>query len=176
MKATGVVRKIDELGRIVIPKEIRKTLGIKDEEQLEIYLENECIVLKKFSNFNRLDDFTNIIIDVVSNVFNKNILITDREKVIGVSAKYKNDYLGKNISDYLEKIMVERKRIVENNFKEIEFVKNIYENMSCVIYPIIINSDVIGIVSLFSDKIKCEKIDEQIADLIVKIFCKIVDE
>ncbi len=175
MKATGVVRRIDELGRIVVPKELRRTLGIKNGEQLEIFLENESIILKKFSNFNRLGELANSFVDVISNIFNKNIFITDREKVIAVSSKYK-DYLLKKVSDYVEKLMLERKRIVENNFLEVKFVEEIYENMSFVIYPIIVNSDVIGVVGLFSDKNKCNELDENLADLIVKFLTKVVEE
>ena len=57
MKATGVVRRIDDLGRIVIPKEIRKTLRIKDGESVEIFLENDNIVLKKYSPIEVLPEF-----------------------------------------------------------------------------------------------------------------------
>ena len=57
MKSTGVVRRIDELGRIVIPKEIRKTLKIKDGELLEIFLDGGNIILKKYSHFDNLKDF-----------------------------------------------------------------------------------------------------------------------
>ena len=72
--------------------------------------------------------------------------------------------------------MLERKRIVENNFLEVKFVEEIYENMSFVIYPIIVNSDVIGVVGLFSDKNKCNELDENLADLIVKFLTKVVEE
>ena len=62
MKATGVVRRIDELGRVVVPKEIRRNLGIKAFEQLEIFIEDESIILKKYSNFTRLNKMANILI------------------------------------------------------------------------------------------------------------------
>ena len=65
MKTTGVVRRIDELGRIVIPKEIRKTLKIKDGESLEIFLEDGNIILRKYSHFDDLKNFYDKFVDSI---------------------------------------------------------------------------------------------------------------
>ena len=93
MKATGVIRRIDELGRVVVPKEIRTNLGIKPFEQLEIFIEDENIILKKYSNFTKLIKMANILVDIIGTNFAKDIIITDRESIIATSKKYKNDTL-----------------------------------------------------------------------------------
>ena len=82
LKQTGVTRKIDELGRIVIPKEIRKNLGIRDGESLEIYTSDDSIILKKYYEVKKLEDVCDKLCEIIKNIYDVNILITDREKVV----------------------------------------------------------------------------------------------
>ena len=82
MKSTGVTRKIDDLGRIVIPKEIRKNLGIRDGESLEIFTEEDSIILKKHSEIEKFEDLGKKLSDLIENIFKVDVIITDREKVI----------------------------------------------------------------------------------------------
>ena len=98
MKSTGVVRRIDELGRIVIPKEIRRNLGIRDGENIEIFTENDSIILKKYYRMSTSSDLASNLCELVYNNFNYKIMITDREKIIacaGFSADIKNHLLNK---------------------------------------------------------------------------------
>lgn len=176
MKSTGVVRRIDELGRIVVPKEIRRNLGIKAFEQLEIFIEDESIILKKYSNFNKLDKIANILVDIITNNFAKDIIITDREKIIAASNKYKNEYVNQSISGYVEKAMNERKRVIENNFFDLEIGKSMLEKVSFVMLPILVNSDVLGVVIILSDKEKVSELDEKLAKFVVNFLEKIVEE
>ena len=176
MKSTGVVRRIDELGRIVVPKEIRRNLGIKAFEQLEIFIEDESIILKKYSNFNKLDKIANILVDIITNNFSKDIIITDREKIIAASNKYKNEYVNQSISGYVEKTMNERKRVIENNFFDLEIGKSMLEKVSFVMLPILVNSDVLGVVIILSDKEKVSELDEKLAKFVVNFLEKIVEE
>ena len=117
MKSTGVVRRIDDLGRIVIPKEIRKTLRIRDGESLEIFTDNEAITLKKFSVSNDLTEISQALLDTVSNTIRKNMIVTDRDYVIAASGDLKKDFLGKPISKILESYLLEREKVVK---KEVE--------------------------------------------------------
>ena len=100
MKTTGVVRRIDDLGRIVIPKEIRRNLRIRDGESLEIFVEDEMIALKKYSSMNDLNDICKDLVNTINQVLLKNVLITDRDSVIAISGNNKNAYFKKNISKY----------------------------------------------------------------------------
>ena len=93
MKTTGVVRKIDDLGRIVIPKEIRRTLKIRDGESLEIFVDKEMIALKKYSTMEDLQEVTRKLLDAISNTTSKNIFVTDRDKVIAGSGELKKKFL-----------------------------------------------------------------------------------
>ena len=135
MKSTGVVRRIDELGRIVIPKEIRKNLGLREGEGLEIYVEDKKLVMKKYSKIDNHQDNIKSIIKFISDSFNININFYDRDKLV----YYTNEILSK-IS-----FIKEFNNIIINRKEEIIDV-----NIDSVIYklyckPIIISSDVIGI-------------------------------
>ncbi len=176
MKSTGVVRRIDELGRIVIPKEIRRTLGIKAGEQVEILKDDDLIVLKKYSSFSNFLELSNIIVDTINCVFGVNILITDRDKIVAISNKNRSNLFNKKISSFLEKTMCDRKRIIENSFVEVEFGKDIFERYSYVISPINVNSDIIGLVIIFSEKNQVNEKEEKLVELVTKFFCKIVEE
>ena len=162
MKATGVVRRIDDLGRIVIPKEIRRTLRIRDGESLEIYVEDEMIALKKFSSMNDLNDICKDLVNTINQTLSKNVLITDRDCVISFSGNNKNNYLNKSISKYLEEVLNNREIVVEKDKVEVEFIDNLKEEYSYTISPIITNGDVIGSVIIFSDL-------EDITDLEAKL-------
>ena len=82
LKETGIIRKVDELGRIVLPKEIRKTLGIKDGEDLEIYIKDKAIYLQKYSRLWALKDISEILIQYALEEMNLNIIITDKEQIL----------------------------------------------------------------------------------------------
>ena len=98
MKTTGVIRRIDELGRIVIPKEIRKSLRIKNGESLEVYLDGDSIILKKFSQIESLESISVDYVEAFNQIIKHNIIVTDRDKVVAVSGPLKKKYLGKNIN------------------------------------------------------------------------------
>ena len=105
MKNTGVVRRIDDLGRIVIPKEIRKTLRIKDGESLEIFLSSDNIVLKKYSPLEGLQNFYKTYTDSIYSEIGNNVIIVDRDKVVAVSGDLRKKYLDKGISSELDKLI-----------------------------------------------------------------------
>ena len=162
MKTTGVVRRIDDLGRIVIPKEIRRTLRIRDGESLEIFVEDEMIALKKYSSMNDLNDICRDLVNTINQTLSKNVLITDRDKVISISGNNKTIYQNKSISKYLEEKLKNREIVVEKNKIEVEFIDDLKEKYSYTISPIITNGDVIGAVVIFSDS-------DNITDLEVKL-------
>ena len=75
MKTTGVIRRIDELGRIVIPKEIRKSLRIKNGESLEVYLDGDSIILKKFSQIESLESISVDYVEAFNQIIKHNIIV-----------------------------------------------------------------------------------------------------
>ena len=103
MKATGVVRRIDDLGRIVVPKEVRRTMRIKEGESLEIFVDGtDKIVLKKYSPVQNVNDFVSEFVDSIYASNKKDIVITDNEKVIAVAGTYRKDIIGRRITLRLE--------------------------------------------------------------------------
>lgn len=143
MKSTGIVRKIDELGRIVIPKEIRKNLGIKNNEDIEIFVENDTVILKKYY---RMQEFREKCVNFI-NLFQKyiigNIYILDREKVITSTNKTMENI---KISEKLITMLEERKKIVNNDNVLLEISNNYKINNKFVLSPLISNTDLLGAV------------------------------
>ena len=162
MKSTGVTRKIDELGRIVIPKEIRRNLGIRDGESLEIYTDEDNIILKKHSQIKRYEDLGYKICELISNIFDVEVIITDREKVIAIGNN--KALLNKKIDNKLTTLIDNRESI--NNKEYIIAIDNTNLKGYFSIRPIISESDSLGLVIVRSnDNLNYDKI----ADLIVRI-------
>ena len=106
MKATGVVRRIDDLGRIVIPKEIRRTLHIKEGDPLEIFTDKEGeIILKKYSPIGELSEFATGYAETLSKTTGHIACITDKDTVIAVSGGSKKEFLEQSLSPELEKVI-----------------------------------------------------------------------
>ena len=156
MKATGVVRRIDDLGRIVIPKEIRKVLRIKEGDPIEIFTGREGeVILKKYSPIGELSEFASDYAETLAKTTGHIACITDKDTVIAVSGGSKKEFLEQNISKELEKVMDEREIYAsnKNNDVSIPITKNDNQDRkfnSQVIYPIISQGDVIGSVILLS--------------------------
>ena len=176
MRSTGVVRRIDELGRVVIPKEIRKTLRIKEGENIEIYVENDNIILKKYSLMKKLNDFAQEFVESIYTVDKKNIIITDTDTVIAISGPLKKDYLGKNISNDLLDSIRRRENIVEKYSKSIKIINNEGVDGTYIINSIICNGDVIGLIIILSLDETVNEFDEKISIIASQFLAKYLAE
>jgi len=166
MKATGVVRRIDDLGRVVIPKEIRKNLRIMDGESLEIFIDEEKnIILKKFSSITNLKDFANKYIEAIHNVERQNIIVTNRERIIAAAGPLKKTFLDKGLSNYLENIIAKREVVVEKSMSEIDVVNDFKTKASFIIVPIIVSSDIVGLVGMISSDATITNGDEKVMEV-----------
>ncbi len=150
MKATGIVRRIDDLGRIVIPKEIRRTLRIRESDPLEIFTDREGeIILKKYSPIGEMGTFAKQYAESMAQVSGHIAMISDRDQFIAVSGGMKN-LLGKSISRELEEKINHRESLVaargDRNF--IQVSTDTDEVNHEAISPIICEGDVIGSVIL----------------------------
>ena len=156
MKATGVVRRIDDLGRVVIPKEIRKTLRIKEGAPLEIFTDKEGeIILKKYSPIGELTEFASGYAETLSKTTGHIAFITDKDTIIAVSGGPKKEYLEQDVSDELEQLMEDKEIYTSKENSDIAMPitkngKNDKKNNGQVVYPIISNGDTIGTVILLS--------------------------
>lgn len=169
MKATGITRKIDELGRIVIPKEIRRTLRIREGTPLEIFTEkNGEIVLRKYSPMGELVAFAQQYADSLAQTTGMMVCITDLEQVIAAAGGAKKDYLGRAISERLEHMIEEREQL-QAQPEEKKYVSVIKESAgektAETICPIICQGDVIGAVVLLAKDIrtKMSEVEKKLA-------------
>ena len=157
MKATGIVRRMDDLGRVVIPKEIRRTLRIREGDPLEIYTATDGeVIFKKYSPVGELSEFAGQYADVISRISSLPTLICDKDHVIAAAGVSKREFLERRVSAVLENYMESRKSYAANqqNAGDIQPIEGI-EHPASVIYPIISSGDVTGaVVMLSSESIK----------------------
>lgn len=147
MKQTGVTRKIDELGRIVIPKEIRKNLGIRDGEALEIFTSEDSIILKKYFEVRKYEDLSSKLCELIKNIYNVDLVITDREKVITSSNKeiVENTKLNNKFLELIDN----REMFISKELLTINLGIDISGYFTVI--PIIASSDSLGLVIIISD-------------------------
>ncbi len=149
MKATGIVRRIDDLGRVVIPKEIRRTMRIREGDPLEIYTDREGeVIFKKYSPIGEISDFAAQYADALSRTCNLEVVICDRDSFIAVAGVSKKEYMDKPLSSSLEKVMQGRSlyRFAEGSEK-IRAIDSDSETYISTAMPIISEGDVIGCVA-----------------------------
>ena len=109
MKATGIVRRIDDLGRVVIPKEIRRTMRIREGTPLEIYTDREGeVIFKKYSPIGELSAFAAEYADTLHRTCGLAVIITDRDTVIATAGVPRREYAEKKISDAVDRVMESR--------------------------------------------------------------------
>lgn len=154
MKATGIVRRIDDLGRVVIPKEIRRTMRIREGDPLEIYTDTDGeVIFKKYSPIGELGPYTKQYVDVLGRTTGVPVVICDRDHVIAVSGMPKKDMVGKRISPLLESYMERRSTYIFGQDKDNLIVSEESPIPVSVMSPIIGGGDVMGAVVLMgSDK------------------------
>ena len=157
MKATGIVRRIDDLGRVVIPKEIRRTLRIREGDPLEIYTATDGeVIFKKYSPVGELSVFAAQYADVLSRISSLPTIICDRDHVIAAAGVSKREFLERRIATTLENYMENRRSFAarREDITPVQPIEGIDRN-AAVIYPIIAAGDVTGaVVMLMSDTIK----------------------
>ncbi len=151
MKATGIVRRIDDLGRVVIPKEIRRTLRIREGDPLEIFVDREGeVILKKYSPIGELGDFAQEYADSLHEATGHVACIADRDTVIAVSGAPKKEFANRPLSPAIEKVMEDRKSMLVNDAPEHQVYQEDEGTLAKftheAIAPIIMEGDPIGAV------------------------------
>ena len=168
MKATGIVRRIDDLGRVVIPKEIRRTLRIREGDPLEIFTDREGeIILKKYSPIGELGSFAKEYAESLAQTAGHITCIVDKDQIIAVSGGAKREFLEKHISPELEKVINSRNSLIASR-NEAGFipilendVEGVYSNE--LIAPIISEGDVLGAVVFLSADKKMGDVESKLA-------------
>ena len=154
MKATGIVRRVDDLGRIVIPKEIRRTLRIREGDPLEIYTDADGeVIFKKYSPMGELAQFSAQYCEVLSRAANLPVLITDRDHVVTCSGISRKETIDQRVSEEMEALMESRSTYIAsvNEKRTMTAIKGSARKVA-VAYPIIGGGDVSGaVVMLFGE-------------------------
>lgn len=164
MKATGIVRRIDDLGRVVIPKEIRRTLRIREGDPLEIFVDREGeVILKKYSPIGELGDFAQEYADALHESTGHVTIISDRDAVVAVSGAPKKQWVDKAVNATVERSMETRKTLMIAKNQASEEEEDWGFEMQ-VIAPIISEGDPIGTVMLCS-----KEPDKKMGDLEIKL-------
>ncbi len=150
MKATGIVRRIDDLGRVVIPKEIRRTLRIREGDPLEIFTDtNGEVIFKKYSPIGELSSFAEQYAEVLSRIMKQAVLISDSDHIIAAAGLSKKEVLERRISSQLEEYMENRRSFFadKDSTETLHPIEGLSRQAS-VMYPIISAGDVTGAVML----------------------------
>jgi len=156
VKATGIVRRIDDLGRVVIPKEIRRTLRIREGDPLEIFTDKDGeVILKKYSPIGELGDFAAQYAESIHKTVGHITCIADRDTIIAVSGASKKEFLDKSLSAELERIIEEKNTVVvrapeDKTIAILADETGEKKYTSQVVSPIIAEGDPIGAVVLLS--------------------------
>lgn len=152
MKATGIVRRIDDLGRVVIPKEIRRTLRIREGDPLEIFTDREGeIILKKYSPINELGNFATEYAEALYETLGTPVMITDQDEVVAVAGLSKKEYLKRRLASLTEDMLTDKKKIVEKHEEQVEWIPGVRETVrSYGVVPILSDGDVIGGIFIIS--------------------------
>lgn len=149
MKATGIVRRIDDLGRVVIPKEIRRTMRIREGDPLEIFTAADGeVIFKKYSPIGELSEFADQYSDVLYRATDLPVIISDRDHVISVAGISKKDVLDRRISSELENVMEGRTNYIASPDTTSVYPVTGLNREAAVAFPIIGSGDVSGCVVL----------------------------
>lgn len=154
MKATGIVRRIDDLGRVVIPKEIRRTMRIREGDPLEIYTDtNGEVIFKKYSPMGELAEFTSQYTEILYKALSMPVIITDRDHVVTSMGVSKKEYSERRVSSALENIMENRRGYTAQTTDSALYPIEGIDRAACIAIPIIGSGDVSGcVVVLFNEK------------------------
>ena len=163
MKATGIVRRMDELGRVVIPKEIRKTLRIKEGDPLEIFTEKEQLLLQKYSPLSKLENFAESLADSLYGISGASALVCDTDVVLAAKGSAFKDACKKTVSDEIANVMNDRKVFVGNDDKKIKPYDGCAMLGGVIVAPIVFAGDVIGAVAVAGGN---DRLSETVVELV----------
>lgn len=166
MKATGIVRRIDDLGRVVIPKEIRRTMRIREGDPLEIYTEKDGeVIFKKYSPIGELGDFAADYVETLAKASGHGACITDRDNVIAVSGVPKKDLIEKRVSPDLDKVMSDKIFVTYQSGKPVTVADGIDKYNAGVVVPIVAEGDTIGsVLFIMKDDAQPSEVEEKLAE------------
>ena len=163
MKATGIVRRIDDLGRVVIPKEIRRTMRIREGDPLEIFTDNDGeVIFKKYSPMGELSQFAGDLAEVLCKTAGVPVVVCDRDHVVSVAGVPRKEFLERRVSPALEEMMEQRRSFQSGrDSKRLQPVEGV-DRCALVQAPIIAAGDVCGSLILLAGDAPGEATDTEV--------------
>ncbi len=179
MKATGIVRRIDDLGRVVIPKEIRRTMRIREGDPLEIFTGNDQdVIFKKYSPIGELLQVSASYAEVLSRTCGYPVVISDTDLMISAAGIPKKEVLERRVSAALDDLMNKRRVYVWESGQSMLPIDGI-DRQARVVSPILVNGDVCGSVILLQKEGEpsgCDKSDVKLVTLAAGFIAKQMEE
>ncbi len=166
MKQTGVVRKIDELGRIVLPKEIRRNLGIRDGENLEIFVTDNGVYLQKFSKLLDLESFGSFLCQDILDYMGLNVFILDRDMIVSSSIL---DIKGQKIISFFEGLLMERENYESKQEESFWGLKGYF-----LVRPVIVFADCLGLIVLYKESCFADY-ERRFLNFLVQLFIRKIE-
>ena len=166
MKATGIVRRIDDLGRVVIPKEIRRTMRIREGDPLEIFTEKDGeVIFKKYSPIGELGDFAETYVETLARTSGHGACITDRDNIIAVSGVPKKELIEKPVSHELDDIMNGKSSVSYESGKSVSIADGLEKYSAGVVVPIISEGDtIVSVLFVMKEGERASEIDGKLAE------------
>ena len=178
MKATGIVRRIDDLGRVVIPKEIRRVLHIKEGDPLEIYTDKDGeVIFKKYSPMGEVLNFAAQLCETLAKTTGMTVAITDRDTIIAIAGQGRRELSDKRVGENVAAILDTRQSYQhkENN-KRINVCDEVSDYYVSIVVPIMAEGDLSGAVILISqDSVTCGEMEYKLAATIASFLGKQMD-
>lgn len=172
MKQTGVTRRLDELGRVVIPKEIRRRLKINNGDMVDIFMEDDSIVLQKYHPLNRDLLPIKAILEAIKKEYNSELMLFDNSRVIYSTMNEKD--CGKSVNfDFIYRIENYLDKELSHN-QIVPIIEGQTNGKDCIIHRIIVNFEVYGYVAIFNDMLG--KRHKEAIDIIDHYFSHILNE
>lgn len=173
---TGLTRKIDGMGRLVIPKEIRERYNIREDDYLEFSLTNDGFCLKKYSKLGRLQALAQELTDTLNMFLDAEVLIAERDTILAYSGIYKDKYLNKPVSNKLINSIKRRESLFETYTKELEITEDNVINCSYINETIVANSEEVGIICLYRLDRSVDKTDLKVVNIVSSFLTKYIEE
>ena len=153
-------------------QKFRKNLRIKNGESLEIYLENDSIILKKYSQIESLKNVSIDYVEAFNQIIKHNIIVTDRDKVIAATGPLKKKYLDKEINEFTERSIERRDNFFEKQKKSFQIINDEEEVGYYTFSSIVDNGDAIGSVILISTDVPISDVEDKMCIVLSKLLSK----
>ena len=175
MKAIGVVRRIDDLGRIVIPKELRKTMRIKEGDSLEIFIDgSDKVILRKYSPVQNINEIVNEFVSGLYESCKSDIIVTDNEQVISVAGDIPKELIGKKISQHFADRIRNRTTQIIDKPTNFEITDGFRPNRPTVFKPISVYGDILGSLIIISNN-QITDVERSLVDFSTTFFNKYLE-